>query len=119
MEDIEIENLVPEDIRNSASPEEFMAGLEKNDLYFEEIKQRALKNDKVLRYIGKFEKGKGDIKLVEIDSSHPFYSLSGSDNIISFYTKRYKNPLVIKGAGAGAAVTASGVFSDIIKAVRN
>jgi aspartokinase/homoserine dehydrogenase 1 len=53
--------------------------------------------------------------LVEVDGTHPFYNLSGSDNIISFTTERYKDrPLVIKGPGAGAEVTAAGVFAEII-----
>ena len=50
-----------------------------------------------------------------VDITHPFYSLSGSDNIISFTTERYKNtPLVVKGPGAGAEVTAAGVFADLV-----
>ena len=68
-----------------------------------------------MRYIGKLEDGKVEISLQMVDDSHPFYMLSGSDNIISFTTDRYNNrPLVIKGPGAGAEVTAAGVFADII-----
>ncbi|MGH2645735.1 MAG: hypothetical protein ACRDE2_17420, partial [Chitinophagaceae bacterium] len=57
------------------------------------------------------------IKLEAVDNSHPFYSLSGSDNIIAFTTSRYKQngPLVVKGPGAGAEVTAAGVFADLVK----
>ena len=55
-------------------------------------------------------------ELQEIESDHPFFNLEGKDNIVLFYTNRYKEqPLVIKGAGAGAEVTASGIFADIIK----
>ena len=69
----------------------------------------------MLRYIGKLEDGKASITLQMVDENHPFYMLSGSDNIISFTTDRYKErPLVVKGPGAGAEVTAAGVFADII-----
>jgi aspartokinase/homoserine dehydrogenase 1 len=69
----------------------------------------------VLRFIAKLEKGKASIALEEVDANHPFYNLSGSDNIISFQTERYnERPLVVKGPGAGAEVTAAGVFSEII-----
>jgi aspartokinase/homoserine dehydrogenase 1 len=69
----------------------------------------------VLRYIGKLENGKVEITLQTVDESHPFYMMSGSDNIISFTTNRYsQRPMVVKGPGAGAEVTAAGVFADII-----
>ena len=68
-----------------------------------------------MRYIGKLENGKAEITLQMVDESHPFATLSGSDNIISFTTDRYKErPLVVKGPGAGAEVTAAGVFADLI-----
>ena len=68
-----------------------------------------------MRFIAKLEKGKASISLEEVNSSHPFYNLSGSDNIISFTTERYsERPLVVKGPGAGAEVTAAGVFAEII-----
>ncbi|HMR19982.1 MAG TPA: hypothetical protein PKA53_11845, partial [Sphingobacterium sp.] len=66
-------------------------------------------------YIGKLEDGKVSIAMEMVDETHPFYSLSGSDNIISFTTERYKErPLVVKGPGAGAEVTAGGVFADLV-----
>jgi aspartokinase/homoserine dehydrogenase 1 len=79
------------------------------------MKKEAEDAGKVLRYIGKLENGKASITLQMVDGSHPFYTLSGSDNIISFTTERYKErPLVVKGPGAGAEVTAAGVFADLI-----
>ena len=76
----------------------------------------AEKRGKVLRYIAAIENSKAWISLREIDSQHPFYTLSGSDNMIVLTTKRYfERPLVIKGPGAGAEVTAAGVFADIIR----
>ncbi|MGH2624992.1 MAG: hypothetical protein ACRDE7_15090, partial [Sphingobacterium sp.] len=70
---------------------------------------------KVIRYIGSLENGEVQISLQMVDENHPFYALSGSDNIISFTTERYKErPLVVKGPGAGAEVTAAGVFADLV-----
>jgi aspartokinase/homoserine dehydrogenase 1 len=68
------------------------------------------------RFVATLHNGKAAIGLQEVDDTHPFFNLQGSDNIISLYTERYSaQPMVIKGAGAGAAVTAAGVFGDIIK----
>ena len=62
-----------------------------------------------------FENGKVEIALKTVGADHPFYSLSGADNIVSFTTERYKErPLVVKGPGAGAEVTAAGVFADVV-----
>ena len=84
------------------------------------MKEKAENENKVLRYIGKLENSKASISLEWVDSNHPFYNLTGSDNIISFTTERYKfNPLVIKGPGAGAEVTAAGVFADLINVGAN
>lgn len=116
MSDIQIENLVPEELRTIKSIDEFMEGLKGHDGYYKEKKERAEKNGNVLRYIAKYEDGKAGVTLQEVGPEHPFYNLSGSDNILSITSMRYKNhPMVIKGPGAGAAVTAAGVFADIIR----
>lgn len=113
--DIRIQNILPQSCLDAQSVEEFYAELLANNEYFEQIKNEAEASGKVLRYIGKLEEGKVAITLQMVDDSHPFYMLSGSDNIISFTTDRYKDrPLVVKGPGAGAEVTAAGVFSDIV-----
>jgi aspartokinase/homoserine dehydrogenase 1 len=113
--DVTIESMLPEAALNAASVADFYQELENNASFFENLKQEAAAGNKVLRYIGKLENGKVAITLQMVDDSHPFYMLSGSDNIISFTTDRYKErPLVIKGPGAGAEVTAAGVFADII-----
>lgn len=74
---------------------------------------------KVLRYVGVVDvvKQKGEVKLRAYKKDHPFAQLSGSDNIIAFTTTRYKDkqPLIVRGPGAGAEVTAGGVFSDILR----
>lgn len=113
--DIEIESMLPPACLAAATVADFYQELENNTDYFEKLKQEAASGNKVLRYIGKLEAGKVMITLQMVDDSHPFYMLSGSDNIISFTTDRYRDrPLVVKGPGAGAEVTAAGVFADII-----
>ena len=72
-----------------------------------------------LKYIASFAGGKASVGLQSIDAAHNFANLSGKDNAVLFFTDRYsEQPLVIKGAGAGADVTAAGVFADIIRASR-
>ncbi|MBB2149814.1 bifunctional aspartate kinase/homoserine dehydrogenase I [Pedobacter gandavensis] len=114
-DDIKIESMLPPACLAAATVADFYQELENNTEYFEKLKKRAADDNKVLRYIGKLEAGKVEITLQMVDDGHPFYMLSGSDNIISFTTDRYKDrPLVVKGPGAGAEVTAAGVFADII-----
>ena len=85
------------------------------DEYYAILKKEAEIKGNVLRYMAVIEGNKVEIVLKQVDSKHPFYNLSGSDNMIVFTTERYKNnPLVIKGPGAGAEVTAAGVFAEII-----
>ncbi|MCJ7812324.1 bifunctional aspartate kinase/homoserine dehydrogenase I, partial [bacterium] len=116
LEDIHVENILPEYCLQTKSVEAFFVQLQRADQDFEQKRERAEKNGKVLRYIGTLEKGKASVSLHEVDERHPFYTLSGSDNMIVFTTERYKErPLVIKGPGAGAEVTAAGVFADIIR----
>ncbi len=113
--DVSIENMLPEACLQAPTVAEFYKQLEINAAYFNRLKEAAAQSQKVLRYIGKLENGKASITLQMVDENHPFYMLSGSDNIISFTTDRYKErPLVVKGPGAGAEVTAAGVFADII-----
>ena len=113
--DIQIENVLPQACLEAQSVDDFYAALKAEDAFFADLKNKAEASGKVLRYIGKLEGGKAAITLQMVDESHPFYTLSGSDNIISFTTDRYKErPLVVKGPGAGAEVTAAGVFADLI-----
>lgn len=116
MKDINVENLIPADCRQTRSIDDFFNKLKNHNKYFEHARNEAAKNQQKLCYIGKIENGKASVKLEKVNASHPFYSLSGSDNIISFTTNRYmERPLVVKGPGAGAEVTAAGVFADIIR----
>lgn len=118
--DVELGAILPESCFKAPSIDDFYEELKKSDSYFNELKEKAENENKVLRYIGKLEDGKASVNLELVDASHPFYNLTGSDNIISFTTERYKfNPLVIKGPGAGAEVTAAGVFADLINVGAN
>lgn len=112
---VSIEPLLPAECLNADSLEDFFIALEEANPEFEDKKHHAENEGKKLCYIATLENSVASVKLREVDASHPFYSLSGSDNIISYTTARYKErPLVVKGPGAGAEVTAAGVFADII-----
>jgi len=118
MKDVEVENLVPQKVSNAKSVEEFFLLLEGCDNYFDGILKKATKAQKKLCYIATLESEKISVKLKSISKDHPFSSIDGSDNIVSFTTERYKNnPLIIRGPGAGASVTAAGVFADILKCI--
>ncbi|GAA5929577.1 hypothetical protein JCM1841_004984 [Sporobolomyces salmonicolor] len=113
------ETLIPSALANIASGEEFVAKLPEHDAEFDQLRAEAEKEGKVLRYVGVIDRQSGVVKcgLEKYPASHPFASaLSGSDNIISFSTKRYAaSPLIVQGSGAGADVTAAGVVGDAIK----
>lgn len=116
LEDIKVENLVPESCRADMSIDQFFTCLEKYNDDFEGLRRKAADRGEKLRYMAVLEEGKVKIQLGSVDQKHPFYSLSGSDNIILMTTERYHDrPMVIRGPGAGAAVTAAGVFADIIR----
>ena len=114
LSDIAVENLVPATLRD-IDVKTFLQKLPELDAMYESVKQEAESKGNVLRYMAVIENGQVQIALKQVDAQHPFYNLSGSDNMIVFTTERYKNnPLVIKGPGAGAEVTAAGVFAEII-----
>ena len=116
LSDISIENLVPENCRGEMSVDSFLLKSKETDSHFENLRSNAETANEKLRYQAILENGKASVKLGTVDSNHPFYSLSGSDNIILLTTERYHDrPMVIRGPGAGAEVTAAGVFADIIR----
>jgi aspartokinase/homoserine dehydrogenase 1 len=118
--DVDIQSMLPKACLEASSVEGFYKELQNYNEFFENLKKEADSKGKVLRYIGMLGEGKVSISLQMVDESHPFYMLSGSDNIISFTTERYKErPLVVKGPGAGAEVTAAGVFADIVNVGAN
>ncbi len=116
MEEIQLESLVPAEMSLSGSVEEFLSDLERYDSLFNERRENAQNEGKVLRYIASYENGKAEVALKAVDKYHPFYSLHSNDNIISFKTIYYnERPIVIQGPGAGAEVTSGGIFADIIR----
>ncbi|HEY5408770.1 MAG TPA: bifunctional aspartate kinase/homoserine dehydrogenase I [Ginsengibacter sp.] len=116
MEDITNESFMPESCMRG-TVENFYTEMEKHEEHFLKLVAKAKEAGKKLKFVAKFENGKAAVGLQHIDPQHDFYHLYGKDNAVLFYTNRYtEQPLVIKGAGAGAEVTASGVFADIIRA---
>ena len=116
LEDIENDAFLPQESLDTTNVENFYSSLDKNESHFAKILEDATKKQCRLKYVAQYEEGKAKVGLQHIPSDHPFYNLEGSDNIVLFYTDRYpQQPLIVKGAGAGAAVTASGIFADIIR----
>lgn len=116
-----VQSLIPKELESAKSGDEFLEKLPQFDGQMESLKKEAAAEGKVVRFVGSIDVGKKDVKvgLEKFDASHPIAALKGSDNIISFYTKRYgSNPLIIQGAGAGGEVTAMGVTGDLIKVLR-
>ncbi|MBL6449806.1 bifunctional aspartate kinase/homoserine dehydrogenase I [Fulvivirga sp. 29W222] len=119
--DMETDNItaqafIPEDCMNAPSIDQFFDKLGEHEEVFQQLVKKAEKEGKKIKYVASFGKGKAETGLRFVEESHPFYNLEGKDNIVLFTTKRYpEQPLVIKGAGAGAEVTASGIFADIMR----
>ena len=119
--DLELENIknnafLPENSLKTANNDAFYASLTENEAHFKKLFSEANAKNCRLKYVAAFENGNANVGLQQINPEHPFYNLEGSDNIVLFFTDRYPvNPLIIKGAGAGADVTASGIFADIIR----
>ncbi len=122
MNDVANESFIPESCMQG-SVENFYEEMEKEEAYFKKLYDEAASLGNKLKFVASFspnENGnKASVGLQHINSQHDFYHLYGKDNIVLFYTNRYpKQPLIVKGAGAGADVTASGVFADIIRATQ-
>ncbi len=112
--DVELKPFIPASFFEG-SQEEFWEKIPSLDPYFEELRQKVEASGKRLRFAARLVEGKAEARLCEVDEKHPFYQLEGSNNVILLTTERYKEyPMVIKGYGAGVAVTAAGVFADII-----
>jgi aspartokinase/homoserine dehydrogenase 1 len=122
MEDITNHSFMPESCMQG-SVDNFYTEMMNHEKHFLQLLNEAKEKGCILKFIASYEyspsgdRGKASVGLQHIDPKHDLYHLYGKDNIVLFYTDRYKDqPMVIKGAGAGAAVTASGVFADIIRA---
>ena len=116
IDEITNESFMPAECLDTTNNEAFFTSLQTHAAHFESIYKEALSKDSRLKYVAQFENGKANVGLRFIPKDHPFYNLEGKDNIVLFFTDRYVDqPLLIKGAGAGAAVTASGIFADVIR----
>jgi len=113
--DIEIENFLPTSCLEASDTEAFFKTVEEEESFFQKLLKKATSQEKKLRLIAKVEGGKATIRLTPIGKESAFYGLDGSDNMIVFTTERYKDrPLVIRGPGAGAEVTAAGVLAELV-----
>lgn len=114
--DIRIDPIVPAEAASAPSIPAFYEALQKHEDYFLSMASHAASSGKKLRYLASITEGKASISLQEVGPESPFYALNGSENMVVFTTMRYSaTPLVVKGPGAGADVTAAGVFADIVK----
>ncbi|MCC6288226.1 MAG: bifunctional aspartate kinase/homoserine dehydrogenase I [Chitinophagaceae bacterium] len=116
MQDITCNGFLPESCMNGDVPA-FYEEMKKHEAHFKKLYDEAAVRNCKLKFVAKYENGKASVGLQHISPEHDLYHLYGKDNVVLFYTERYPlQPLVVKGAGAGAEVTASGVFADIIRA---
>ena len=113
--EVKIQSILPDNCLKAKSVEAFFTELDQSDAFYADLLNTAQKRGEVLRFVAVIENGQASIELKMVGKDHPLYTLSGADNIISFTTERYRDrPLVVKGPGAGAEVTASGVFADMM-----
>lgn len=120
LSDIENDSFLPKSGLEAKSVSDFLETLKTESAHFTKLRKNAESKNCRLKYVAEFNNGKANVGLKEIPATHPFYDLAGKDNIVLFYTNRYsEQPLIIKGAGAGADVTASGLFADIIRIGNN
>ncbi|MFD2603654.1 bifunctional aspartate kinase/homoserine dehydrogenase I [Flavobacterium suzhouense] len=116
IEDIENHSFLPQECLDTESVDAFFESLRTHASHFNELYAKAASQGDRLKFVASFENEKANVGLQFIPKDHPFYNLEGKDNIVLFYTDRYVDqPLLIKGAGAGADVTASGIFADVIR----
>ncbi|MBL7968108.1 MAG: bifunctional aspartate kinase/homoserine dehydrogenase I [Prolixibacteraceae bacterium] len=115
MKDIKINRFIPERYF-AGTVDDFWKTIPEMDAEFEANRKKLASDGRFWRFVAKFENGQAEIGLQEISAGHPFADLQGSNNLVMFTTERYHDfPMMIKGYGAGAAVTAAGVFADIIR----
>ena len=118
MEDITNNNFLPEECFKG-DVNDFYKSMAKHEAHFKQLYNEAANKNCKLKFVANFENGKATVGLQHIPQQSDFFHLYGKDNIVLFYTERYpQQPMVIKGAGAGADVTASGVFADIMRVIR-
>ena len=120
MEEIKFSSFLPQACFDAENIDSFFDALRKHESHFKTIYQQAVEKGSKLKVIAALEQGELLVGLKEVHPESPFYNLKGKDNVIAIHTDRYsEEPIVIKGAGAGVAVTASGVFADLMSVVNN
>ncbi len=118
MSDVSFNGFLPESVANASNNDEMFAEMQKHETHFANIYNKAKENGNRLKVVAELNDGKLSVELREVNPESPFYHLEGKDNIVAMHTDRYINePIIIKGAGAGAEITASGVFSDVMKVI--
>ena len=118
MEEIQCDVFLPEACMQADSVADFLELLDQHDDHFRDLLKKAEQEKGLLRFVAKFEPNQSSVGLQIVQKSSPFYEVEGKDNIVSITSRWYnEQPLVIKGAGAGAEVTSSGIFSDILSLV--
>jgi len=118
LESIKMNSIFPPDFSIEGTVDEFMANLPKVDAYFEEKMAKLKKENKVLRMGASIKDGKVSVGMLEVGPDDPLYGVRGGENAFVFQTARYTPiPLTVRGYGAGAGVTAAGVFGDIMRTV--
>ena len=116
IEEIENNCFLPKACMDTTNNEDFFKSLITHEAHFNKLLAEAKAKECRIKFVAKFDNGKAAVGLQFIPKESPFYNLEGKDNIVEFFTDRYVDqPLIIKGAGAGAAVTASGIFADVIR----
>lgn len=120
LDDVEIESVLPENFSEGKSVEQFMEILPQLDQKFSIRTKKANEQGKVLRYVGQIEKNKCKVSIIEVDADNPLYKVKNGENALTFYTRYYHPiPLLLRGYGAGNAVTAAGIFADILRTLHN
>ncbi|MGX5816854.1 bifunctional aspartate kinase/homoserine dehydrogenase I [Chitinophaga lutea] len=119
MEDIANHSFLPVESLAAADVPAFYETLDARADHFQALLKAAADKGERLKFVARYHNGQASVGLQSVGATHPFYHLEGKDNIVLFTTNRYaEQPLIVKGAGAGADVTASGIFADIIRTVR-
>ena len=116
LSDIEVESVLGSEFDASGSIDEFLANLPSLDPKFQQLNDTAKENGQVLRYVGEIKEGQCKVKVVAVDESNPLYAVKNGENALAIHSAYYQPiPFVLRGYGAGAAVTAAGVFADVMR----
>lgn len=114
-DDVVVHPILPDAVMNATDVDDFFVQLKAHDYYFDDMIKNAVAENKVIRFVGVTENGKASVSLQQLGPDSPFYSLASSDNMFVITSNRYnKRPLKVSGPGAGAEVTAAGVFADVL-----